>query len=144
MQEEKQFRITRQRQIMLEVMRNMRFHPTASQLYDAVRHRLPSISLATVYRNLEVMAARGLIQKITTNGRSRLFDVNPEIHYHARCVRCGAIMDVAIAPETMSLFRDKLDAVQDFVILDARVEFIGHCGACAGRLPGRAGSVNAS
>jgi Fe2+ or Zn2+ uptake regulation protein len=130
MQPEKGLRITRQRRIIIEEMRSMRSHPTASELYEVVRRKLPNISLATVYRNLEMMTGKGLIQKIVIDSRLKRFDANPEVHYHARCIRCGAINDIFIGSEIISLFRNKLDNLENFEIMDARIELLGHCEKC--------------
>jgi Fe2+ or Zn2+ uptake regulation protein len=130
MQPEKGFRITRQRRIMIEEMRSMPCHPTASELHEVVRRKLPNISLATVYRNLEIMAGKGLIQKIVIDSRLKRFDPNPEVHYHARCIRCGTINDISASSEIISLFRNRFDNLENFKILDARIELLGHCEKC--------------
>jgi len=139
MYSEKDFRITRQRSIILEELKKTGRHPTACELYDVVKRRLPSISLATVYRNLELMAEKGLLQSIVTDGRQRRFDANPRVHYHAHCTRCGALLDIDISPETVSLLRDKLENPGNFEIDSARIEIFGCCSACRteDRLPGR-------
>ncbi|MGE5577510.1 MAG: Fur family transcriptional regulator, partial [Syntrophothermus sp.] len=53
--------MTRQRQIILEELKNVTTHPTADEVYEMVRRRLPRISLGTVYRNLELLAEEGII-----------------------------------------------------------------------------------
>ena len=127
---EKDFRLTRQRGVILDEMRAMRNHPTACELYDAVRNRLPRISLATVYRNLEILCEKGLIRKITAVGRQRRFDIDPGEHYHAHCIRCGAIMDIPADPEIISRLRNKPTDLDNFQVLEAQVEFFGYCGPC--------------
>ena len=57
------FRMTTQRRVILDELRSTGSHPTADQLYERVRRRLPRISLGTVYRNLEILAGQGVIQK---------------------------------------------------------------------------------
>ena len=57
-------RLTTQRQIILEELSKVTSHPTANEVYDMVRKRLPRIGLGTVYRNLELMAESGLILKL--------------------------------------------------------------------------------
>ena len=64
-------RMTKQREIVLEELRKTRMHPTADELYERVRKRLPKISLATVYRNLEWLAEREIIRKIEHTGSSK-------------------------------------------------------------------------
>ena len=61
-------RNTRQRQVILEELRCLESHPTAAALHAIVRRRLPKISLGTVYRNLELLARKGMIQKLESAG----------------------------------------------------------------------------
>ncbi|MEN6437970.1 MAG: transcriptional repressor [Syntrophobacter sp.] len=130
MQPEKDFRLTRQRQIILEEMRRMRPHPNACELYDAVKSRLPHISLATVYRNLEILSEKGFVRKIITSGRQKRFDINAGAHYHAHCILCGTIVDIPVATEVMRVLPEKPDGLENFRVMETRVEFFGHCGAC--------------
>ena len=81
-------RLTTQRQIILEELSKVTTHPTASELYDMVRKRLPRIGLGTVYRNLELMAESGMILKIEVGGTQKRFDATTDEHYHIRCSRC--------------------------------------------------------
>jgi len=130
MQSKKDFRLTRQRRIILEEMRNMRLHPNACELYDAVKSRLPHISLATVYRNLEILSEIGLVRKITISGRQKRFDINAGAHYHAHCILCGAILDIPVDPKVMPGLLDETGELDNFRVLETRIEFFGHCGAC--------------
>lgn len=121
-------RNTRQRQLILEELRKLTSHPTATMLYDIVRRRLPTISLGTVYRNLEQMAAAGVVRKIETAGAAARFDGSVQPHDHIRCVRCGRVDDLPAVP------LDKMfPPGQDwggYRVLDRRVEFVGICPAC--------------
>ena len=56
--------MTRQRQIILEELRKVVTHPSADEVYEMVRKRLPRISLGTIYRNLEILSENGDIQKL--------------------------------------------------------------------------------
>ncbi len=127
---EKSFVVTRQRRIILEELRAMGTHPTAGELYDVIRRRLPHISLATVYRNLELLADKGLIQTLVTDGRQKRFDMNPATHCHAYCVRCGAVRDIIVDQDVISLLKNGRNELENFEILDARVEFSGLCNEC--------------
>ncbi len=123
-------RMTNQREIILEELRGTTSHPTADELYLMVKKRLPRISLATVYRNLEQMADLGIIQKIDTAGSQKRFDGNPELHYHIRCVRCGKVEDLSLEPVS-SLERLK-DAGEfaEYRIIGYRLDFVGICPEC--------------
>ncbi len=123
-------RMTNQREIILEELKSTTSHPTADELYLQVKKRLPRISLATVYRNLEQMAEIGLIQKIDTAGSQRRFDGNPHFHYHIRCIKCGRVDDLNLEPfETL----EELKLVEDlggYRVVGYRLDLIGICPEC--------------
>lgn len=87
-------RKTRQREVILRVLSAMNTHPTADEVYQKAREQLPRISLGTVYRNLETLAARRMIQRLDAAGAQRRFDGNAVPHCHIRCTRCGRIEDL--------------------------------------------------
>ena len=82
-------RRSRQRDRILEILRGTRSHPTAEWVYGQLRRESPHVSLGTVYRNLEVLAEMGQIQKLELGGTVKRFDWNPQRHYHIRCLQCG-------------------------------------------------------
>ena len=86
-------RLTRPRRVILEVVRATDAHPSASLVYEAVRRRLPRVSLGTVYRNLRRLAAEGLVQERAEPTGLR-FDGNLAPHDHFTCVACGRVLDV--------------------------------------------------
>ncbi|MFC1715463.1 transcriptional repressor, partial [Candidatus Poribacteria bacterium] len=90
--------MTRQRQVILEELRNASFHPTADEVYRRVRKRLPRISLGTVYRNLETLSKAGIVKKLELGGARKRFDGYSEDHYHVRCTGCGRLEDVPLKP----------------------------------------------
>ncbi|MEW6595712.1 MAG: transcriptional repressor [Thermodesulfobacteriota bacterium] len=123
-------RVTKQRQIILDELCSVTSHPTADDLYQMVRQRLPRISLGTVYRNLETMAELGMIQKLEVGGTQKRFDGNAATHYHVRCQRCGRVDDLDLPPDTDV---EKAAAQRTrFTILRHRLEFTGLCPACQG------------
>ncbi len=85
---------TAQREAILAELRSSKTHPTADELYAALRMKLPQISLGTVYRNLEQLSQAGIIQKLETAGKQRRFDGDLRKHYHFRCECCGAVVDI--------------------------------------------------
>ena len=91
-------RNTRQRQVVLEELKNLGSHPTAAELYEIARRRLPKISLGTVYSNLELLAQLGVIRKLQTSGSVARFDGDRGRHYHVCCVRCGRVDDAQGLP----------------------------------------------
>jgi len=124
-------RMTRQRQVILEELRKTRSHPSADELYEMVRQRLPHISLGTVYRNLDLLARDGLIRKLELGGTQKRFDGDTSGHYHKRCLKCGRIEDAQV--ETIAAIEDAVKEVTDYEIIEHRLEFIGLCPQCAGK-----------
>lgn len=121
-------RITNQRQVILEELRKVKTHPTANELYDMVRERLPRIGLGTVYRNLELLADAGVIQKINTSGTQKRFDGTPDQHYHIRCEQCGRVDDIAM--DCQNGLEKKAAQASSYMVTSHHVEFRGICGEC--------------
>ena len=126
---ENNLRMTRQRKVILEELLRMKTHPSADEIYEVVRQRLPRISLGTVYRNLEVLSELGKIQKLELGGTLKRFDWNPNKHYHIRCLQCGRVDDAPLAPLTQ--IEDELYGATVYEIVGHRLEFLGLCPACS-------------
>lgn len=122
-----QRRLTKQRKVILEELCKSDSHPTADELYQTVRQRMPNISLGTVYRNLDFLTEQGQIAKIEYSGSQMRFDALLEFHQHVRCVKCGAISDVfnTVRPPDISSIE-----VPGFTLLSSRIEFDGICDKC--------------
>jgi len=122
-------RMTRQRSVILEELRNSGIHPSADELYQIVRKRLPRISLGTVYRNLEILSELGEIQKLELSGSLKRYDGHPDRHYHIRCVSCDCVADAPIAP--LRQLEDELYQTTVFELIGHNLEFTGLCPACS-------------
>lgn len=123
-----QMRLTPQRQIILEELSKVTSHPTANEVYDMVRKRLPRIGLGTVYRNLELMADHGLVIKLEVGGTQKRFDATTELHYHIRCSGCGKVDDIEL--EIQPRINQLAAAATDYQVLGHHIEFSGLCGQC--------------
>jgi len=121
-------RLTTQRHIILEELSKVKTHPTASELYDMVRKRLPRIGLGTVYRNLELMADSGMILKIEVGGTQKRFDATTDAHYHIRCSACGKVDDIDV-PVINELVTQAAGTTA-YLILGHHIEFTGICKTC--------------
>lgn len=88
---------SKQRNTILNTVVGNPIHPTAEQVYEAVRAENPTISLGTVYRNLNQLAENRLLRKIPISDGSDRFDGRLDEHYHAVCTACGRVVDVEIA-----------------------------------------------
>ena len=129
MQKQLTLRMTRQRRVILEELCKVDTHPSADEVYAMVRKRLPRISLGTVYRNLEILAGSGDIQKLEPGCTLKRFDGKTEYHYHLRCVRCDRVVDAPIDFEVT--IRHDLKNATDFKIIGHKLELIGLCPACS-------------
>lgn len=121
-------RMTTQRQVIMEVLKSVKSHPTAGELCSMVRRRLPRISLGTVYRNLDILSRAGMLQKIDVAGHEMRFDGNTLNHYHLRCIECGRVFDVHM--DLLAGIEDQVARESGFQVLGHRLEFVGRCGAC--------------
>lgn len=90
-------RHSRQRELILEIVRSTMDHPTAEWVHRQTRRRLPRVSLATVYRNLKELAGEGTIRELHSGGEPARFDANTGEHYHIRCVSCGRVADLPVS-----------------------------------------------
>lgn len=116
---------TRQRKVILEELEKTRRHPTADELFQAVRRRLPRISLGTVYRNLELMSAQGLINKLNTFDGPARFDFNTHQHHHFFCLHCGGVTDLEVECDEL-----KVKTPRGYQVQGCQIEFKGLCPDC--------------
>ena len=121
-------RATKQRPAILEILRNTRSHPTADQIYDAIRKEIPNISKGTVYRNLQVLCEDGAISELNINGTISRYEEKQDRHYHFRCEQCGRVFDL---DEQVNTEIDKRVAVRTgFKVISHQTEFRGFCKDC--------------
>ena len=134
MSKNQQYRMTRQREVILEEIRREKIHASADEIYEMVRKRLPRISLGTVYRNLEILSELGEIRKLELGGDIKRFDWDPSKHYHIRCMNCGRVDNAPIAP--LKKVEDELYGATVYTIIGHRLVFEGLCPACTRKAEG--------
>lgn len=128
MSSKKNLRVSKQRKAILETLQNTRCHPTADEVYEIVRQRLPHISLGTVYRNLEILSSTGVIKKIQLGGPQMRFDDCTKDHDHIRCVHCGRVDDLPLNP--LNPCEEALQKECGYKIIGHCLEFMGICPQC--------------
>lgn len=121
-------RYTEQRAAVYRYLLRTDAHPTADDVFTGVRHEIPDISLATVYKSLETLVGCGLAAKLTYGDGSARYDGRTDPHPHARCLTCGAVLDVAGALSPAAL--ERLGPIGGFSVEGYRLELVGHCGDC--------------
>ena len=123
--------LTRQRRVVLEAVRAGDHHPTAAEVFDAARRKMPGISFATVYNSLRFLRDEGLIREINFgNGASR-YDRETNRHDHAICSQCGKLVDFDL-PGTVALSRPAARA-SNFKVESIHLTLVGLCPKCRNR-----------
>lgn len=122
-------RMTPQRQVLLQVLASLRHHPTADELYRRVVQRLPSVSPATVYRNLQTLVQSGVISVLERAGSAVRYDPNPDEHHHFVCRRCRRLFDVYLTDVAVAV-NFRRSGIPGARIDVVRVELAGLCPRC--------------
>ncbi|HEX8000741.1 MAG TPA: transcriptional repressor [Pyrinomonadaceae bacterium] len=126
--EERGAHLTRQRAAVFDYVRQAKHHPTAEEVYLGVKRKLPRISLATVYKNLEALVACAAISKLSYGDSAARYDIRTDHHYHTRCLACGGMWDLDAGQGAELLKQIKPQA--GFAVKDYRLELLGHCREC--------------
>ena len=121
-------RNTVQRTIIADELRRLANHPTADEVYEAVRAEHPSIGKATVYRTLGRLADEGKIQRVRINNGADRFDHQTFAHYHVRCTCCGRVDDVLIP--VLPDVDEAAERSTGYRITGHTLQFDGVCPAC--------------
>jgi Fur family peroxide stress response transcriptional regulator len=119
-------RYSRQREEILRVVQTTDTHPTADWVYEQVRKILPHVSLGTVYRNLNLLADEGLIQRVILDDGIVRFDGNTNDHHHFICTKTGKIYDVMLplGDELLAKFNAEMNK-HHFKATHFKIEFYG-------------------
>jgi Fe2+ or Zn2+ uptake regulation protein len=122
-------RYTEQRAAVYRFLMGTEAHPTADDVFTSVRHEIPDISLATVYKSLETLVSCGLALKLTYGDGSARYDGRTDQHHHARCLRCGSVSDVPSVFDASAL-AGQLEPGRGFRVEGYRLELVGYCAHC--------------
>ena len=109
-------------------------HPTAAEVYDAVRRRFPTMGLGTVYATLNVMVERGLLRPLAFEDAVR-YDANLTPHANLVCTNCGRIIDFTGCDDILRLLRERTAAMAGFLLEEQRVDLYGRCVHCKADAP---------
>lgn len=121
--------LTKQREVVLQVIRESHDHLTANEVFNTAKSKLPSISFATVYNSLRFLKDAGHIAEISFgNGASR-FDKITSRHDHALCTECGKLVDMHLdLPEAVVSQATKFS---NFKLESVEVTLRGKCPECS-------------
>ncbi|MBX6351059.1 MAG: transcriptional repressor [Clostridia bacterium] len=135
------FRLTAARWAVIRHLEGNTSHPTAQEIYEALRPEHPGLSLATVYHTLAVLEDIGAVAAMSGGPSGRRFDANPEPHVNLVCRVCGRVRDVAF--DELAPLLSQAAGGADFEVKELVVEAHGVCRDCraeVGSLPGGEGA----
>lgn len=90
----KKIKVTPQRMAVYAVLKQTKEHPNVEMIYKKLKPDYPAISLATVYKTVDILKKIGLIQELNVGDGSLRFDANAQPHAHVYCKNCGKVTDV--------------------------------------------------
>lgn len=115
---------TKQKQIILDAVNDLKYHPTADEIYLHLKKDYPRLSLATVYRNLNTYAEEGKVRKVSIPGDSERFDFELSNHEHFYCEMCNKLHDVQLNLD------DVMHKISPFKVSMYKLVIYGTCDNC--------------
>ena len=125
---EKGLRVTPQREAILDYLLSSDEHPSARQIWEAARKKLPGISLSTVYSSLADLSKLDLIKELEFNEMENRYEGNLAHHINLVCTRCGKISDYMTA-HTIDM--EQVRETTRFHASQSRFELYGICADCS-------------
>jgi Fur family peroxide stress response transcriptional regulator len=119
---------SKQRERMLELLGYTEIHPTADWLYQQLKEEFPSLSLGTVYRNLNILVEQKLIQRLPFGSTYDRYEAIKDPHYHLVCEACGCVQDFDMPQYTE--INKQAQKMSGFSISRHRIDFFGTCEKC--------------
>lgn len=121
-------KFSKQRNLILDTVVSNPIHPTADQVYSAVKQIDPNISLGTVYRNLNLLAENGMLKKICISYGSDRFDGRTDTHFHMICDKCARVYDVEL--EELANIKQNILKNTGFTVTEYELTIQGICPDC--------------
>ena len=123
----------RKRNAIYDCLCQSKAHPSAETIYTQLKPQIPDLSLATVYRNLNLFKQQGLVISVATVGGVERFDGNVEPHVHFICTDCGAVIDLEnmTVPHSLSATAEQSIGGR---IAECQLSFTGTCRNCINKI----------
>ena len=121
-------RITPQRLLILETMREAGGHLHADEIYSLARQKAPRLSLSTVYRTLAMLKEAGLVDELHLGEEHHHYEIRGDGHHHLICQGCGKVVEFE-CPFSQDLLRD-LGEEHGFEIAGIHLDLVGYCAEC--------------
>ncbi len=123
--------VTHQRQVLYETMQSMHGHPSPEEVFAAVKQRIPSISLATVYKNIHLFVESGVFRELSIHHGTLRVEMNSVPHHHMVCSICKKVSDLpdgVLGSQTIETILPN-----GFMVERVSVDVIGICPVCQSR-----------
>lgn len=117
-----------QRLAVMNYLINHRTHPTVDTIFNDLYPSMPTLSRTTVYNTLKLLSESGAILVLRIDEKNCRYDAGIEPHSHFRCLSCGDIRDLPVAPSEV-----KGDFIDKCIVLDTELYLYGYCPECAAR-----------
>ena len=122
-------RVTNQRALLLELIRQGEGHLDADELYRRAREKQPRLSLSTVYRTLQLLKQLGLVEELHFDEDHHHYEAKPSAeHHHLVCLGCGKVVEFQCRL-TLKMKRD-IAMEKDFEVTGVEVQMTGYCPKC--------------
>ncbi len=122
-------KFSKQRELIYNRIKNYPVHPTADEVYTALKKEHPNLSIGTVYRNLHLLSETGMLIRIHIDNSPERFDARTDKHCHMLCKRCGRVFDIEC--ETPDGIEERVLKRHGHIITDVSLNLKGICGECA-------------
>ena len=103
-------------------------HFNIDEIYEDVKELHPTLSLATIYKNIILMQQHNVIVEVPMNGAKSKFELKKEDHMHLICQSCGSITDTSISPQAQQAL-----SIENFKLKHSQINLYGLCQACQER-----------
>jgi len=122
-------RVTNQRALIMEILRQGGGHLDADEVYQRAREKQPRLSLSTVYRTLQALKKVGLVEEVHIGETRHYYEIKPTTeHHHLVCLECGRVVEFQYP--LARLVKRKVNEAKDFEITGSEVRMTGYCPAC--------------
>lgn len=120
--------VTHQRQVIYQALRAMHGHPSPEEVYARVKTKIPSVSLATVYKNIHLFIESGVFHEVSLHHGSLRVETNARPHHHLVCTACKSITD--IDAEELGFASKARKLRRGFLAQRYAVDVLGLCADC--------------
>ena len=122
-------KITPQRLAIVKILAKSTGHPSVEDIHDEIKKDFPTMSLATVYRNIVLIKSLGEVLELGfPDGRNRYDGNKPYPHPHVICIKCKKVVDSNLG--SLDDLKDEVAVETHFKILNHRLDFFGICSNC--------------